>query len=173
MRRSRKRNDRGAAAVEFALVVPFVALLLVGMVTTGFTYSDHLSITNAVREGARFGASAPYDQTTPSVITPAEWAASVQTRVHDVYFNSGSTINANNVCVQLVPQTGSALVSVGSNCGTAPANPDGMATGSCVVKVWTRKPANITLVIAPTLNFNIGASSVSFYGRKAGLCTAE
>lgn len=170
----RSRTERGASAVEFALVVPFLCLLLVGMITTGFTYSDHLSITNAVREGARFGASAVYTQTSPS-ITPAQWASSIQTRVHDVYFNSGSTLTTGDVCVDLVDSSGTSVISgpVGNNCGTAPGAPTSMAAGSCAVKVWTRKPASITLVIAPTLNFNIGASSVSYYGRKAGSCTAE
>jgi Flp pilus assembly protein TadG len=176
----RSRTERGASAVEFALVVPFLCLLLFGMITTGITYSDHLSITNAVREGARFGASSVYTQATPA-ITPAQWAASIQTRVHDVYFNSGS-LTTSDVCVDLVQPDGTSLLGgpVGSpasplpSCTTTkPTRPSGMAAGSCAVMVWLRKSANIQLVIAPTLNFNIGASSVSYYGRKAGSCTAE
>jgi Flp pilus assembly protein TadG len=171
---TRPRTERGAAAVEFALVVPFLCLLLFGMITTGFTYSDHLSVTNAVREGARFGASSPYTQAAPlTVIAPADWAADVQKRVYQTYFDAGSELTQANVCVALSPQTGSDLVKVGNNCGAEPANPSNMATGSCAVKVWTHKPAHIQLVIAPTLTFNIGATSVAFYGRVAGTCTAS
>jgi Flp pilus assembly pilin Flp len=171
--RRRRRTEDGAAAVEFALVVPFLAMMILGLVTTAFTYSDHLSITNAVREGARYGASSVYSQTSP-VITPTQWQSSVQQRVHDVYFNAGSEISPSDVCVQLVSDTGTVLTpAVSGGCGTAPTSPTGMATGSCAVKVWIRKPAHIVLVIAPTLNFNIGAESVSYYGRTAGSCTAE
>jgi Flp pilus assembly pilin Flp len=171
--RAQSRSERGAAAVEFALVVPFLAMLLLGLVTTAVTYSDHLSITNAVREGARYGASSVYSQTSPA-ITAAQWQSSVQQRVHDVYFNAGSDINASDVCVQLVSSTGSVLTpAVSTSCGTAPDSPTGMSTGSCAVKVWIHKPAHITLVIAPTLDFNIGAESVSYYGRSVGSCTAD
>jgi Flp pilus assembly protein TadG len=186
--RFRSRTESGASAVEFALVVPFLCLLLLGMVTTGFTYSDHLSITNSVREGARFGSSSVYTQAAsvgpPAVaaITPAQWAASVQTRVHDVYFGTGSNASANDICVDLVKPDGTSAIggAVGSpaaplpTCAASkPTVPAGMAAGSCAVMVWTRKQAHITLVIAPTLNFNIGAASVSYYGRTAGVCTAS
>lgn len=162
-------------AVEFALVMPFLAMLLLGTVTTGLTYSDHLAITNAVREGSRFGASSVYVQASPlPVIQPSDWVTSVQTRVRDTYFNSGSSINASDVCVQLLTDTGTVLTpAVPAGCGTAPGQPSNMASGSCAVKVWIRKPASITLVVAPTLNFNIGASSVSYYGRVAGSCTTQ
>lgn len=177
------RTERGASAVEFALVVPFLCLLLFGMITTGMTYSAHLSITNAVREGARFGASAVYTQgASPGpAITPAQWASSIQSRVHDVYFNSDS-LTATDVCVDLVQPDGTSVISgpIGSpasplpTCAASkPGPPSGMAAGSCAVMVWVRKAANIQLVIAPTLNFNIGASSVSYYGRVAGSCTAS
>jgi Flp pilus assembly pilin Flp len=173
---TRPRTERGAAAVEFALVVPFLCLLLFGMITTGFTYSDHLSVTNAVREGARLGASSPYSQAAPlTVITPAQWAQSVQHRVYQTYFDAGSTLTESHVCVDLVNSSNISVLGgpVGINCGTAPGAPSGMATGSCAVKVWTHKPAHIQLVIAPTLTFNIGATSVAFYGRVAGTCTAS
>lgn len=171
---TRPRTERGAAAVEFALVVPFLCLLLFGMITTGFTYSDHLSVTNAVREGARFGASSPYTQAAPlTVVTPAQWAQSVQHRVYQTYFDAGSTLTEANVCVALSTAAGTDLIKVGNNCGAEPGNPSNMVTGSCAVKVWTHKPAHIQLVIAPTLTFNIGATSVAFYGRVAGSCTAN
>lgn len=175
VRAAKRTSESGAAAVEFALVVPFLSMLLLGLVTTGLTYSDHLAITNAAREGGRFGASSLYTQAAPlPVIQPSDWVSSVQNRVHDVYFNAGSSLAATDVCVQLVTSTGVVLTpTVAASCGTAPASPASMATGTCVVKVWVRKPANITLVVAPTLTFNIGAQSVSYYGRTAGSCTSQ
>ena len=58
-RRLRARGDDGAALVEFALVFPLLAMLLLGMVTAGFAYNQKLAITNGVREGSRFGATLP------------------------------------------------------------------------------------------------------------------
>jgi len=165
----RKRDQRGASAVEFALVLPFLCLVLFGMITTGFTYNDHLSVSNAVREGARFGSSLDYTQ--------SSWATSVRDRVKDVYFNDGATLTDAQICVSIVNAAGSAPTGsnswAGSDCGAAPASPSSMAAGSCVVKVWVRKPADIKLLIFPTLDFNIGAKSVSYYGRTVSGCTAS
>jgi Flp pilus assembly protein TadG len=164
--RSRRiRNQRGAVAVEFALIAPIVLMLLFGMISGGRTYSDHLSITNAVREGARFGAAVDY--------TNSNWATSVRTRVQQAYFNAGDTLSNGQVCVSVVSNAGVTLASAaGTGCGAEPISPSSMATGSCVVKVWVRKPHSIVLVVAPPLNLQIGAQSVSYYGRSAGLCTA-
>jgi hypothetical protein len=171
MRRRRVRDDGGAVAVEFALVLPMLLLVLFGMVTTGFAYSDHLAITNAVREGARLGSAIDF-----TAAGAGTWATSVQTRVHDVYFNAGSDISTSQICVKLVNSSNTLVPgaqALGADCGAEPAAPSTMAAGSCAVKVWVRKPADIELVVAPTMNFNIGAESVSYYGRKSGVCTAE
>jgi Flp pilus assembly protein TadG len=57
-RRSRKCRDRidgerGAAVVEFALVVPILLMLLVGIIEFGRAYSVMVSLQGASREGAR------------------------------------------------------------------------------------------------------------------------
>jgi Flp pilus assembly pilin Flp len=170
MRRRRVRDDGGASAVEFALVLPFLVLVLFGMITTGLTYSDHLGITNAVREGARFGAATDY--------SAATWGTSVRSRVKQVYFNGGDLSDDYDkyICVDLVDSDGDSQASsilAGNKCGTEPGSPDDMAPGSCVVKVWMSKPAKIELIVAPDLNFNLGAESVSYYGRTVDSCSAD
>jgi Flp pilus assembly protein TadG len=176
-RRARDRAEGGAAAVEFALVVPLLLVLLFGMVTGGLAYSDHLGVTNAVREGARFGAAMPYQQTAPlTVITPGQWADSVRTRVQQVYFNAGSNITTDQICVKLVDSADAAVTgasSLGASCGDEPAAPSGMAAGSCAVKVWVSRPQSISLVVAPSLSFTIGAKSISYYGLTSGTCVAS
>lgn len=47
--------DEGAAAVEFALVVPLLLLLVFGIINFGILFSQQLTLNNAVREGARRG----------------------------------------------------------------------------------------------------------------------
>jgi len=47
------RADRGAAAVEFALVLPILLLLVFGIVDYGRAYNAKVTLTHAAREGAR------------------------------------------------------------------------------------------------------------------------
>ena len=49
------KGERGAAAVEFAIVLPLLVLLLFGAVEFGLLLYNQQVITNASREGARAG----------------------------------------------------------------------------------------------------------------------
>lgn len=49
------RNRRGAAAVEFGLVLPVLLMILLGIIDYGWVFFNQLQMTNAVREGARAG----------------------------------------------------------------------------------------------------------------------
>ena len=49
------RNKRGASAVEFALILPLLVCLLLGIVEFGLLMYNKAVITNASREGARAG----------------------------------------------------------------------------------------------------------------------
>jgi hypothetical protein len=163
---TRTRAERGAAAVEFALVLPLLVVLMFGMVWTALAYSDHLSVTNAVREGARYGSAIDYSD--PS------WATSVRDRVKQVYYNAGGTLTDNEICVRLLQSDGTILSSwTGTSCGGAPTAPS-MSAGSCAVMVWVKKPRKVELVVFPTMHFDIGARSVGYYGRTVDPgCTAS
>ncbi|BCF95161.1 TadE/TadG family type IV pilus assembly protein [Paraburkholderia largidicola] len=54
-RRRSSRAQRGVAAVEFAIVLPLLLLVLFGIVEFGVALYDKAMITNASREGARAG----------------------------------------------------------------------------------------------------------------------
>jgi Flp pilus assembly protein TadG len=47
------RNERGAAAVEFALVLPLLVLLFAGIAELGRIYYLQATLSGAAREGAR------------------------------------------------------------------------------------------------------------------------
>ena len=47
------RGEDGAAAVEFALLLPLLVLLLFGIIEFGFAFSTRIQATNAAREAAR------------------------------------------------------------------------------------------------------------------------
>ena len=48
-----KRDDRGAAMVEFAIVLPVLMLILLGIIEFGRAYNAQVSIQAAAHEGAR------------------------------------------------------------------------------------------------------------------------
>lgn len=48
-----RKSERGAAAVEFALVVPVLLLLLVGIIEFAHVFNTQISLTQAAREAAR------------------------------------------------------------------------------------------------------------------------
>jgi Flp pilus assembly protein TadG len=49
-------RDRGAAAVEFALLLPLLMLLVFGIVDFGRALNAQITLTQAAREGARMAA---------------------------------------------------------------------------------------------------------------------
>jgi Flp pilus assembly protein TadG len=55
-RRLLGERDRGAAAVEFALMLPLLLLLLFGIIDFGRALNAQVTITQAAREGARLTA---------------------------------------------------------------------------------------------------------------------
>lgn len=49
----RLRSESGAAAVEFALILPVFLVLLLGIIEFGSAYNAQILLTNAAREAAR------------------------------------------------------------------------------------------------------------------------
>jgi Flp pilus assembly protein TadG len=49
----KKSSERGAVAVEFAVLLPIMLLILVGMVEFGRIFNAQIIVTNSAREGAR------------------------------------------------------------------------------------------------------------------------
>jgi hypothetical protein len=58
-RRRRLRGDRGAAAVEFALVSLLLFMLLFGIIEFGLAIRDKIAVTSAVRTGGRVASAEP------------------------------------------------------------------------------------------------------------------
>jgi Flp pilus assembly protein TadG len=56
-------RERGAAAVEFALVLPFLLMLFCGIIDYGFYFNNSIAARQGVREGARQGVVANFSTT--------------------------------------------------------------------------------------------------------------
>ncbi len=61
-------NRNGTAIVEFAVVLPVLLLILMGIIEFSFVLYDKAVLTNASREGARFGIVSQNPRVTDSQI---------------------------------------------------------------------------------------------------------
>jgi Flp pilus assembly protein TadG len=78
-----RASDEGASALEFAIVVPVLMMLIFGMLEFGFMFQAQLAVTHAAREGARLAA----------VNDPAAWSpATVEQRAYPLTVADGLSI---------------------------------------------------------------------------------
>jgi Flp pilus assembly protein TadG len=63
----RRGADRGAAAVEFALVTPLLLVMLFGIIDYGIWFTDSIALRQAVRDGARRGAVENFGSCSPAI----------------------------------------------------------------------------------------------------------
>jgi Flp pilus assembly protein TadG len=82
--------EAGTQLVEFAVTLPIIAVLLIGIISFGRSFNIKQEINNAAREGARFAANEPTSDLTTS--TPASVTA-----VRDVITNYLKNTHVN-VC---------------------------------------------------------------------------
>lgn len=61
----------GNAAIELALILPLLVILLAGILDYGQIYFTRLTMTNAAREGARVGVTLPEADAQGAAITTA------------------------------------------------------------------------------------------------------
>ena len=74
-------NNKGVAAVEFAIVLPLLLLIVFGIIEFGFLLYDQAVITNASREGARKGVVYAIEQNASGASTAQDYAASLGTLI--------------------------------------------------------------------------------------------
>ncbi len=86
LRRSRS-GAPGQELVELALLIPLLMLIAFGVLDLGRLFHASITITNAAREGARFGTFDPADSTGIVAATQAEAA------------NSGIDLSSSTIAV--------------------------------------------------------------------------
>jgi Flp pilus assembly protein TadG len=93
-------RERGAALVEFVLIVPLALLVIFGGITAALAYEHKADVVHAVRDGARYGATVPLAQCdVTSNCGSRNWAELVQFVTAQ---RSDGALNAAQICVALV-----------------------------------------------------------------------
>lgn len=69
--RKQLREERGQTMTEFAIVLPILVVLLFGIVQFGIVFNTYVTLTDAVRAGARAGAVARNDSNPVGTATTA------------------------------------------------------------------------------------------------------
>jgi Flp pilus assembly protein TadG len=74
----RHRNrERGASAVEMAIVAPFLLILLLGIIEFGFLFGQYNELRHAAREGARYAAVSTPDVNGDAVVDEDDVVATI------------------------------------------------------------------------------------------------
>lgn len=89
-------SERGSAVVEFALVLPIVLVLVLGVVEVAVIARIQLELVNAAREGAREAAANP---------DPARAAAAVTAALGDLGSEARVTVRRPAVVGQIAAVT--------------------------------------------------------------------
>lgn len=156
--RGRAARDSGAAAVEFALLLPVFAMLTIGMISGGFAFERWIGVTQGAHEAARFAA-------TLSVAagggTDDAWLRQVADRAVAA---SGLTVDATHavvgtsLCVALVSPTNYPAVNkhldvstdssglLGYSAGSGPCANAAIVTGD-YVQVQVSRPTDFNYVV--------------------------
>ncbi len=90
---------RGAVAVEMALVLPMLILILLGATDLGRFAHTMVAISNSSRSGASFAGSHPYSATTRPI-----WEAETRKAVHRE-LETLAGFDPQHLTVKITPQT--------------------------------------------------------------------
>ncbi|WP_083707095.1 TadE/TadG family type IV pilus assembly protein [Intrasporangium flavum] len=98
---SARRRDKGATAVEFAMLAPVLFLLLFAIVVFGLLFAQNLALSNAARQAARYAVVDNINRTCADVTSEAVNSARplVVLPSANVTVRRGTTsAGATNVC---------------------------------------------------------------------------
>ncbi|GAA4695496.1 TadE family protein [Nocardioides nanhaiensis] len=111
----RRRVERGAAAVEFALVAPLLLVIVFAIISYGVMFSFRQGLSQAAAEGARAAALAP---ATPTSTTFGA-AAKARTAVAAALGSGYSCSTTGNLLMRGTTTVGTCTVTSPASCTTA------------------------------------------------------
>lgn len=110
--------DEGQNLVEFALLLPILMYILMGIMQFGLIFSVYLTLNNAVREGARFASIYVYDNTLTVGANDAARNDGLLDKLVDAkgILTMNRTSNTSNFSAATTWTSGSAATGAGAAC---------------------------------------------------------
>ena len=99
------RRERGAAAVEMALVLPILLLVLGGLIDLGRAFYSQMILTAAANEGARTVTTGSTWGTAQTRITQAAGALTVGSASTPAIATASKCVSGTDVTVTVQPST--------------------------------------------------------------------
>ena len=134
------KNRDGVAAVEFALILPILLVLTFGIINYGVLLYDQAVITNAAREGARWGAI----NTTSSISC------------------SGSTLGSGDPCQIANSYTHANLITFGGVTNSSTSASGSGTSGTTVTVTVTYQFTEIGWIVGNKIN-SLSSTSVMYH----------
>lgn len=106
------KKQSGASAVEFALILPFLLIVIFLTIDFGFIVYNKAIITNASREAARYG----------TVLTATPWSSSSVASVACRYANNSLVSTKTGTHTSSCSGTADPIISVSNINGNIPPN---------------------------------------------------
>jgi Flp pilus assembly protein TadG len=120
--RPRGRRDEGASAVEFALVLPILLLLVFGIISYGTLFAQQLALNNGVRQGARIAVvegSLASDKTCAGAVSAVRNSTGPAIAMNTADINVKVTRSASTPCGTAVnPSSGTVVCTNSINAAT-------------------------------------------------------
>jgi Flp pilus assembly protein TadG len=88
------RSERGQSMTEFALVLPLLVLILFSIIQFGIAFNNYITLTDAVRAGARKAAVARHTSDPEATTISAVRAAASDLKPADLLIDVESSWNA-------------------------------------------------------------------------------
>ena len=143
-----RRDQAGANAVEFALVLPVLVILLFGIMYGASLFNTQQTVTQAAREGARYGATLPLSEHGDGSFPPGDgWYDAVHDRSKSVLDVDRPLTNPGepSICVRFYDGEGGSDDNGVAACAGADAS--GTVDDARVV-VYVTRPASLELGVA-------------------------
>ena len=134
--RTQRRDDQaGAAAVEFALILPVLLTVVFGIIAFGILFAQQLSLGNGARQGARFG------------VVPNNTCLDIKSQVQSGSQTIG--MKAADIAVKVSRGT-TEVASTDLNCSSNPTKvPCQGSTSGDKLFIYATYPSKVTVPLVP------------------------
>lgn len=163
-------REVGAAAVEFAIVLPLLVMIVFGIISFGIIFHHKLSLGDGAREAARYGATLPVTNFATAGDPMAQWLDTIAARaIADATGSLDPGIPNRTICVAYVHPDGTSGVDstrqrseIGASItyATTPCFNDGRPNDERRVQVRLGRDADFMVVLA-SKTIPLSAESVS------------